>query len=338
MGSSSTSRESRAGKGARAGHPFVRKNGLQWPLNGWQLSAAAVFTAQALLFFLYLYPYEDMERPYGCILVTVCAFTTVAVLVLNLVTSYIDPGDDARHNKPDRAELTRYCGHCEVRVEETSRHCTKCNKCVVGLDHHCKWLNTCIGNKNYKPFIFLVGFCFLHVMIQLLNSIYFLTETLTKQDKAESKLEDKHFLKVTMTDFQVALAVNIFLSVLLLMVLGELFVFHIILIYKNITTYDFIMASRAMFKAGKLNQSSILKRCFNSCCSCCTGGARKTNKVVPAGAQSSQAQAEMKKKQNLKINLCTLITFEADVVNLWTGGSTSVKRQKERESVNFAPL
>ena len=48
-----------------------------------------------------------------------------------------------------------------------------------------------------------------------------------------------------MTDFRIALGVNIFLCCLLLMVIGELFTFHVILIYKNITTYDFIMASKS---------------------------------------------------------------------------------------------
>ena len=53
-----------------------------------QMGAAFVFTLQALLFFFYIYPYEDVREPFGCILATVVAFTTVAVLVLNLITRY----------------------------------------------------------------------------------------------------------------------------------------------------------------------------------------------------------------------------------------------------------
>ena len=311
--------------------PFSRINGLQWPLNFWQLGAGFVFTTQALLFFFYIFPYEDVTEPYGCILLTVVTFTTTAVLVLFVPTSYIDPGDEARFTKSDRAELTRYCGHCEAKVEETSRHCTKCNKCVTGLDHHCKWLNTCIGSKNYKYFIFLVGFCMLHVLIQLGTSIYFLGETLNNEDKSRAKLRDDHVMSATMSDFHIALGVNIFLYCLLLLVLGELFTFHVILIYKNITTYDFIMASRAMFKAGKLGKTDWAK----TCCGCLGG---KSNKVAPSD-NGEASRANSRQKKNFKINLCTLISFEANKVNQWTGGSTSVKRQKEREqTANFTPL
>ncbi|UPR03000.1 S-acyltransferase [Chloropicon primus] len=309
--------------------PFSRVNGLQWPLNLWQLGAATVFSVQALLFFFYICPYEDVTEVFGCILYTVCAFTTSGVVVLFIPTSYIDPGDEARFTKSDREELTRYCGHCEAKVEETSRHCTKCNKCVVGLDHHCKWLNTCIGSKNYKPFIFLVGFCMLHVTIQLLTSVYFLIESLKTGERSRRKLEDDHVMSATMTDFQISLVVNIFLSCLLLMVIGELFVFHVVLIWKNITTYDFIMASRAMFKAEQLHKVTLK----NLCCGCCTG---KRNKVAPGGGEG---QPVPRPRADFKINLCTLITFDGNKVNQWTGGSTSAKRQKERGGEQiFSPL
>ena len=122
--------------------PFSRVNGLQWPLNVWQLGASFVFILQTLLFLVYICPYEDISEPFGCFLVSFCSFTTAGTLALFVPTSYIDPGDNSRTKTSDSEELTRYCGHCEAKVHETSRHCTKCNKCVVGLDHHCKWLNT----------------------------------------------------------------------------------------------------------------------------------------------------------------------------------------------------
>ncbi len=154
-------------------------------------------------------------------------------------------------------------------------------------------------------------------------SVYFLSESVAVERKSEQKLvdgNDQNFMKASMVDFQISLGVNIFLSVLLLMVLGELFTFHLVLIYKNITTYDFIMASRAMFKAGKLKRVSLA----DVCCCCFR---RWRNKVAPAGnglgpLGGDQQQQEAhngngngsgndgqpkKKSESFKINLCTLL-------------------------------
>lgn len=263
----------------------------------------------------------------------------------------------------------------QAKVEETSRHCTKCNKCVVGLDHHCKWLNTCIGSKNYTPFIFLVSFCMLHVTIQLVTSAYFLGETLVldhSRSRIRRRIDDKHVMGASMTDFQISLGVNIFLSILLFAVLGELLTFHAVLIYKNITTYDFIMASRAMFKAGRLGDLTGEGGSCMQCINCIRGRRNKVAPISPnissantsgtaspstemdlessddgsnargsSGISSNTRSSGVKPKTNdFKINICTLISFEPDHVNQWIGGSTSVKRQKERErsNNNFSPL
>lgn len=171
----------------------------------------------------------------------------------------------------------------------------------------------------------------LHVTTQLWASTYFLLETVVSEESSRQKLHDSHVMSPSMTDFRIALGVNIFLCCLLLMVIGELFTFHVILIYKNITTYDFIMASRAMFKAGKLKGATICA----TCCGCCT----KRNKVAP-GVGPQDAAAGPKPKSKFKINICTLISFEADDVNRWTGGSTSVKRvQKQNDrQLAFTPV
>ena len=79
--------ESKIIMGTRVKPPFSRVNGLQWPLNVWQLGASFVFILQTLLFLVYICPYEDISEPFGCFLVSFCSFTTAGTLALWLTRS-----------------------------------------------------------------------------------------------------------------------------------------------------------------------------------------------------------------------------------------------------------
>ena len=43
-----------------------------------------------------------------------------------------------------------------------SYHCRRCHACTEGIDHHCRYLNCCIAERNYEPFLRLLGIYILY--------------------------------------------------------------------------------------------------------------------------------------------------------------------------------
>ena len=112
---------------------------------------------------------------------------TISVLICGASTTYfafwccnIDPIDERlrchlahQHGENDGAndtensrsnegreendDATKFCWICGIHVHESSMHCKFCNKCVENFDHHCSYLNTCVGETNYNYFFLAVG-------------------------------------------------------------------------------------------------------------------------------------------------------------------------------------
>lgn len=167
--------------------------------------------------------------------------------------SYIDPnmkkGGDPNvdsHNGP-----SIYCYTCQVSVHTSAKHCRYCVKCVTRFDHHCKWLNTCVGSRNYRYFLFIVFSVTMMTSESLAISISLLVSIVLDDDS----LRNPTSIGVTVgreINYSAALGgliVSVVLLLPLVAMLYQLGGFHIMLLVKNLTTYDFIISEQNRIRA-----------------------------------------------------------------------------------------
>ncbi|PWZ15028.1 putative protein S-acyltransferase 19 [Zea mays] len=145
-------------------------------------------------------------------------------------------------------EEALFCTLCNAEVGKFSKHCRSCDKCVDGFDHHCRWLNNCVGRKNYFTFLALMAISLIWLAIEFGAGIAVIVLCFVDKN-ASRNIQDKLGNGLTRAPFAVIVGIFTLLSLVACIPLGELFFFHIILIRKGITTYDYVVAMRAMSEA-----------------------------------------------------------------------------------------
>ncbi|KAI7978821.1 Protein S-acyltransferase 21, partial [Camellia lanceoleosa] len=161
------------------------------------------------------------------------------------------------------AEEGLFCTLCHAEVRKFSKHCRSCDKCVDGFDHHCRWLNNCVGRKNYITFVCLMGMSLVWLVFECGVGIAVFVRCFVDrrlgyyENQITVRLGDGFSLPLRFrcgipfmksTSFFVVLlfqALCTAVSFLAMVPLGELFFFHMILIRKGITTYEYVVAMRA---------------------------------------------------------------------------------------------
>ncbi|KAK4484335.1 hypothetical protein RD792_006912 [Penstemon davidsonii] len=139
-----------------------------------------------------------------------------------------------------------FCTLCNAEVRKFSKHCRSCDKCVDGFDHHCRWLNNCVGRKNYVTFISLMATSLVWLVIEAGVGVGVLVRCFVNKRHMQAEIVDKLGNGFSRAPFATVVAVCTAVSMLACVPLGELFFFHIILIRKGITTYEYVVAMRAM--------------------------------------------------------------------------------------------
>ncbi|XP_062107023.1 probable protein S-acyltransferase 19 isoform X2 [Humulus lupulus] len=143
-------------------------------------------------------------------------------------------------------EEALFCTLCNAQVCKFSKHCRSCDKCVDGFDHHCRWLNNCVGRKNYATFICLMAISLAWLVIEAGVGIAVLVLCFVNKKNMETEIIERLGNGFTRPPFATVVAVCTAVSMLACIPLGELFFFHMILIRKGITTYEYVVAMRAM--------------------------------------------------------------------------------------------
>ncbi|XP_031386245.1 probable protein S-acyltransferase 22 isoform X2 [Punica granatum] len=147
----------------------------------------------------------------------------------------------ARHSIEDEMF---YCSLCEVEVSKFSKHCRVCDKCVDNFDHHCRWLNNCIGKKNYRQFFTLMVSALLLLILQWCMGILVLIRCFLERKLFSVNIAVKLGSSFSLAPFAVVVAMCTVLAMIATLPLAQLFLFHLLLIKKGISTYDYIVALR----------------------------------------------------------------------------------------------
>ncbi|XP_043921066.1 palmitoyltransferase ZDHHC11-like isoform X2 [Protopterus annectens] len=247
-----------------------RVNGWSLPLHVFQLIAWLLYTYFAIVGFGIYIPLLPYGWKYAAYVIIGLIF--VYHFVVHLVAVSIDPADPnvlakKNYNSPmpvlDRnihphAIQNLHCYLCEVNVEPKAKHCSACNKCVSRFDHHCKWLNNCVGGQNYWFFfntvvsavcgIFSMVIVILYVFIQ-----HFVNPAELRTDpKFQSVSGNKTWLaflpsapvETSSAGILVIAVITLVLNVASLLLLGHLLGFHIYLLSKKLSTYEYIVHQR----------------------------------------------------------------------------------------------
>lgn len=137
-----------------------------------------------------------------------------------------------------------FCTICNAEVRKLSKHCRSCDKCVDGFDHHCRWLNNCVGRKNYYTFICLMAASLAWLVFECGMGIAVLVRCFVDKKATEDLITERLGDGFSRPPFATVVAFCTAVSFLATIPLGELFFFHIILIQKGITTYEYVIAMR----------------------------------------------------------------------------------------------
>ncbi|XP_068654141.1 probable protein S-acyltransferase 19 isoform X2 [Aristolochia californica] len=159
--------------------------------------------------------------------------------------------DCCRHEgaSEQQGEDALFCILCNAEMRKFSKHCRCCDKCVDGFDHHCRWLNNCVGRKNYISFISLMATSLVWLVIECGVGIAVLVRCFVDRKDTERQIIDRLGDGFSRAPFATVVAICSAVSLLACAPLGELFFFHMILIRKGITTYEYVVAMRAMSEA-----------------------------------------------------------------------------------------
>ncbi|NXK81362.1 ZDHC1 palmitoyltransferase, partial [Amazona guildingii] len=248
----------------------ARRNGWSWPLHIFQITGWLLCLFFALVGFGILVPLLPRHwLPAGYICPGVCF---IYHLVVHLTAVSIDPADAnvraknylgplATFNRNQHAHVieNHHCHVCDVNVSAKSKHCGTCNKCVCGFDHHCKWLNNCVGERNYRLFLNSVLSAILGLGLLLLIACYvfaefFIDPMVLRSDHRFYALKNQTdrwfvFLPAAPVETQapailVTTGIFILLSLMTVVLLGHLLIFHIYLMRNKLTTYEYILQHR----------------------------------------------------------------------------------------------
>lgn len=236
--------------------PRIRRiNGLQSPFHPLQLITWALFPLLLLHFYTFLIPIL-WDRAYIPLIVVYAVLSSITALAAYLTCS-IDPADDSVcETNRDKSSTNRtnasadnqiYCHLCETRVHSSSKHCTHCRKCIVRFDHHCKWLNTCIGAKNYPYFLIVLTSIGLLTSISLALSLAFVIESFANLNDIESRIRDgerRNRYTLTLVGVQSLSVISTAFLLPLVLLVYQLAGFHAMLLYRGLTTYDFIVSEQ----------------------------------------------------------------------------------------------
>ncbi|XP_047412073.1 palmitoyltransferase ZDHHC11-like isoform X2 [Sciurus carolinensis] len=250
-------------------HPLSRVNGWSPPLHSFQVVCWTIFLVMSVAAFGIFIPFLPRDWKHAAYIVTGSLFLFHLLVHLIAVTidpaevnvrlkSYAQPVPTFDRSKHAHVIQNQYCHLCEVTVSERAKHCSSCNKCVAGFDHHCKWLNNCVGSRNYGFFFASVASALGGLLCLMVLLLYIVVQHFISPDKLRTDPLYKDvrssstwllFLPLWPVPVKTPVVFLILTVVLLLgstslVLLGHLLVFHLYLMAKHLSTFEYMMQAR----------------------------------------------------------------------------------------------
>lgn len=231
------------------GNVQPRSHGFSRPWDSLQVISWGLIGLFLSLFFtfngLFLRP------PLGYALCIVYGALATMTLILNSLTTRSNAADPMISNKLSEHDMycqaiptnLTLCQLCHAYVNKSSKHCGRCNKCVIGFDHHCKWLNNCIGKSNYRLFFSFVTVTLSTLAFHFGLGLYQFIDSFLDPDFYDVRIKSVYGSPFG-SIFQAFDGVITALAFVAMALLAHLFGFHVMLIAKGQTTYEWIMARR----------------------------------------------------------------------------------------------
>ncbi|CAL5396432.1 unnamed protein product [Camellia sinensis] len=165
-----------------------------------------------------------------------------------------------------------YCSLCEVEVFKYSKHCRVCDKCVDRFDHHCRakgttgsfspswslpfsWFMISFHNSSSIPCQIILSPEFASdkrhartwrpsLVLQWSTGILVIICCFLERKRYSVDIASKLGSSFTLVPFTIVVAMCTILAMIATLPLAQLFFFHVLLIKKGISTYDYIIALR----------------------------------------------------------------------------------------------
>ena len=139
-----------------------------------------------------------------------------------------------------------YCYSCSLYRPPKTSHCSVCDNCVERFDHHCLWLGTCIGKRNYKYFYFLISCLFIDEIIQIIWGVYYIIICGIKFKKKE---KNSLFIIIGFS------CLVFYDGLFIIFFLGKLFTIHTLLLFKNLTFYEYFKNKTDIYPTNPFKKS-----------------------------------------------------------------------------------
>ncbi|KAH7299259.1 hypothetical protein KP509_24G002600 [Ceratopteris richardii] len=181
---------------------------------------------------------------------------SVILRLLRLPFLWITEADDCKNEDVASSEAmssSLNCVLCNRRVSTTSKHCRSCDKCVFGFDHHCKWINNCVGKRNYGTFLALLGVSSCFLLLEIVVGVTVIAWSSTHIQRFDQRVHDRLGPSFSKGLVLAIASASSLVALVALAALTELLLFHIILIRKGITTYEYVIAARTLYDLHSLS-------------------------------------------------------------------------------------
>ncbi|KAM3384555.1 hypothetical protein ACQJBY_008907 [Aegilops geniculata] len=152
-----------------------------------------------------------------------CSATFSAFLLIFRPLSFVFSCCQSREwssEQQDSEDGMFFCSLCEVEVLKYSKHCRVCDKCVDGFDHHCR------------------------LILQSVTGVLVLVLCFVQRKEFSMQIVSKLGSSFSVAPFIIVVASCTILAMIALLPIAQLLFFHILLIKKGISTYDYIIALR----------------------------------------------------------------------------------------------